>query len=216
MTGLLLGAGVGMGFAAGADTATGMGADGIGVEADGIGAETGMGPGPGPDPANGPPTGTWVRYQAPVEGGVQVLRPFDGPPTPWAAGHRGVDLALAPDEAGVLAPADGTVTFAGFVVDRGVLTVLHPDGRRSSVEPVVAEVAVGAVVRAGERIARVEGVTHCTAPCVHWGVRLGEAYQDPMLLLRPGPVVLLPSDPFAVEQGVAQPQHGGGVHLGDA
>ncbi|MBO1751550.1 M23 family metallopeptidase [Actinotalea sp. BY-33] len=129
-------------------------------------------------------------YRAPVDG--TVVRLFDPPPVRWAAGHRGVDLAAGPGDA-VMSPSDGVVTFAGRVVDRGVLTVTHPDGRRSSFEPVVAVVVVGQVVAAGEVVATVApDPVHCASTCLHWGVREGDEYVDPLSLL-PGaePVVLL-------------------------
>src|SRR4051794_32547577 len=34
-----------------------------------------------------------VRYAAPLGPPLQVVRRFEPPPTPFAAGHRGVDLA---------------------------------------------------------------------------------------------------------------------------
>lgn len=125
---------------------------------------------------------------------LTVLRPFERPPQRWAAGHRGVDLAAGPGEP-VRAPADGTVAFAGVVVDRRVLAIAHPDGRRSSLEPVDSDLSPGAVVRQGDLVGHVEpGSTHCPPlSCVHWGVREGESYLDPLTLIAGrGPVVLLP------------------------
>ena len=114
----------------------------------------------------------------------------------WLPGHRGVDLAA--DAGGVVvAPAAGTVTFAGVVVNRAVLTVTHADGGRSSLEPVDASVDVGARVVAGQPIGTVsESPGHCVpATCVHWGVRVGERYVDPLdVLVGFGPVRLLPRD----------------------
>ncbi len=139
----------------------------------------------------GPPA-PQLAYRAPVGPPARLARAFEAPPERWAAGHRGVDL-LAPEGADVVAPADGTVSFAGRVVDRGVVTVVHPDGRRSSVEPVVPLVAPGDVVRAGDRLATVSAGGHCAATCLHWGVREGDGYVDPWSLLPgAGPVVLLP------------------------
>ena len=118
-----------------------------------------------------------------------------GPAQPWAAGHRGIDLDA---EAGspVLAPAAGTVTVAGTVVDRGVVTILHADGRRSSLEPVSPAVVVGQQVAAGDVVGTVSGErSHCAGTCLHWGVREGLDYLDPLTLLPSGgPVVLLPDD----------------------
>lgn len=142
-------------------------------------------------------------WRAPVEP-VVVVEPFDGPAVPWAAGHRGVDLD-APVGTPVRAPRGGVVTFAGVVVDRPVLTVRHDDGLRSSVEPVAASVAVGDRVTAGSVVGTVTADrSHCDPACVHWGVRDGDVYLDPMLLLRGGPVVLLARggrDPDAHDAG---------------
>ncbi|WP_454049170.1 M23 family metallopeptidase [Cellulomonas sp. Marseille-Q8402] len=139
-----------------------------------------------------PPTAE--AWAAPVEP-VAVVEPFDGPAAPWVAGHRGVDLD-APVGTAVRAPRDGTVTFATVVVDRPVLTVRHDDGLRSSVEPVDAAVAVGDRVGRGQVVGTVAGVrSHCVPACLHWGVRDGEVYLDPVLLLRGGPVVLLSRGP---------------------
>lgn len=134
-------------------------------------------------------------YVAPTADGV-VVRPFEAPPERWAPGHRGIDLAA---EAGqeVRAPADGVVTFAGPVVDRDVLTILHPDGRRSSLEPVTSTLSPGDAVTRGQVVGHLQGVQHCApSGCVHWGVREGEVYIDPAgLLPGAGPVVLLPGAP---------------------
>ena len=137
-----------------------------------------------------------LTYAPPLDPPVTVMHAFDAPPAPWAAGHRGVDLA-ASDGAPVLAPAGGIVTFAGPVAGRPVVVVSHPDGRRSSLEPVIGSVPVGEPVTGGQLVGTLADIaTHC-APrrCLHWGVRDGETYLDPMSLLPlHGPVVLLPLD----------------------
>ncbi len=134
-----------------------------------------------------------VRYRTPTPFPVRVLRAFAAPPQRWAAGHRGLDLATEPGVA-VLAPAAGTVAVAGTVVDRGVVTVVHADGRRSSLEPVTPSVVVGQRVAAGEAVGTLSGRGwHCADACLHWGVRQGLDYVDPLTLLPGGgPVVLLP------------------------
>lgn len=148
--------------------------------------------------------GRTLPWQAPVEGQLEVLRGFEKPAARWSAGHRGVDLALGPGES-VLAPYEGEVVFAGTVVDRQVLTLEHPDGRRSSFEPVSEPLPVGTRVQAGDVIAQLDSnIQHC-APnfCLHWGVRepapgsetarRGLDYTNPLLLLGlEGPSVLLP------------------------
>lgn len=96
----------------------------------------------------------------------------------------------------VLAAADGVVTFAGRVVDRGVIAVRHPGGLRTSYEPVDASVEAGAPVRAGEAIGvLVGGHRGCpVAACLHWGLRREGVYLDPLLALLPLRVRLLPHD----------------------
>lgn len=133
-----------------------------------------------------------TAYRSPVTPAV-LIAPFEAPPERWDRGHRGVDLAASPGDP-VHAPADGVVVFAGTVVDRGVLTILHPDGLRSSLEPLEAEAEAGAVVAAGAMVGRVSGPSHCApGSCLHWGVRQGETYRDPLDLLEStGPTVLLP------------------------
>ena len=130
----------------------------------------------------------------PLEPAVLVTR-FTAPPERWSAGHRGVDLRAAPGTP-VLAPADGVVAYSGVVVDRGVVTVLHPSGLLTSFEPVTGAPPLGTEVEAGDVLATVaEGASHCPPPdhCLHWGVRDGETYVDPLLRLPGGgPVVLLP------------------------
>jgi len=136
------------------------------------------------------PATTPVPYRAPVEGAV--LRLFDAPAQRWSSGHRGVDLAAAVGEA-VRSPAAGVVSFSGTVVDRGVVTITHPDGLRSSLEPVVGAPVAGTTVGAGDQIGNVQRSGHCAREaCVHWGVRRGQTYLDPLELLGVDPVVLLP------------------------
>ena len=82
--------------------------------------------------------GTW-RW--PVDPPRSIARPFIPPPTPYAAGHRGIDIR-AP--AGTLyAPESGVVHFAGVVVDRPVLSIDHGGGVISSYEPVETTLVEG-------------------------------------------------------------------------
>ena len=122
--------------------------------------------------------GLWLW---PVAEPVAIARPYLAPATPYAAGHRGVDLA-AKAGAEILAPADGVVHFAGFVVDRPVLSIRHADGVISSFEPVVALVAAGDEVRRGQVVGTLEP-GHCAQPCLHLGARLGGEYVNPLLFL---------------------------------
>ncbi|WP_349361757.1 peptidoglycan DD-metalloendopeptidase family protein [Paenarthrobacter sp. PH39-S1] len=124
-----------------------------------------------------------------------VIRSFDPPAQPWLSGHRGVDLAAPPGSI-VIAPAGGIVTFAGWVVDRPVLTITHPDGLRSSFEPVESGLSAGTAVAADEAIGTVAASRHCApADCLHWGVRRGADYIDPLQFVTDRrPSILLPLD----------------------
>lgn len=128
----------------------------------------------------------------PVAPPHQVQRPFEAPPTPYSAGHRGIDLE-APAGRAILATADGVVSFSGLVVDRPVLSVKHEGGLVSSIEPVVATVAAGERVRAGDVVGVVASGGHCAGRCVHLGARLHGEYVNPMALLGVLPnAILLP------------------------
>ena len=136
-----------------------------------------------------PKTGwTWPLEPAPA-----VVRPFHPPPTPWSAGHRGVDLAASPGQP-VLAVGDGRVTFAGPVAGRGVVVITHDDSLRTSYEPVSAAPPVGLPVRAGTPIGVVAPTPgHCSpGTCLHLGLRRGESYLDPLTLFGRGPPILKP------------------------
>lgn len=141
-----------------------------------------------PAPAADVPPALWAR---PVDGGV--TRPFDPPPDRYGAGHRGVDLAGAPGSA-VLAAGTGVVVFAGMVAGRPVVSVDHAGGLRTTYEPVDAGVGAGQAVARGTVLGTlVAGHAGCpVAACLHWGLRRGETYLDPLGLLRPPEVRLLP------------------------
>ena len=134
-------------------------------------------------------------WQWPLAPRPQVLRDFNPPPKPWLSGHRGVDLGAAADGAPVTSPAAGTVSFVGVVVDRPVITIDHGVGLRSSFEPVDSTLAAGAPVAKGQVVGTVRP-GHCTGvPCVHWGVRRGDDYVDPLqFVMDLRPSVLLPLD----------------------
>lgn len=140
-------------------------------------------------PIDQPMQGLW---RSPVP--APELRPFAAPPTPWGAGHRGVDLRPLSVGATIRAPADGRVSFAGVVVDRPVLSIDHGAGYLSSFEPVEADLEVGDAVSVGDSVGTLApGKGHCEAPCLHWGVRLHGEYINPLLLTGDlEPSVLLP------------------------
>ncbi|MBG6107058.1 M23 family metallopeptidase [Frigoribacterium sp. CG_9.8] len=123
-----------------------------------------------------------------------IVRGFIAPATAYAAGHRGIDIS-ASEGIPVTAPADGIVYFAGIVVDRPVLSIRHADGLVSSYEPVESVLLVGTTVRRGDTVGHlIPG--HCTAACVHFGVRLYGQYVSPLNYLGGIPwSVLLPKRP---------------------
>ncbi|HEY8720642.1 M23 family metallopeptidase [Pengzhenrongella sp.] len=160
-----------------------------------VGAAARAGNGAGVPGAAAPPAAHRSSgYALPLTGDPALVHPFDAPAEPWAPGHRGVDLAGTVGQ-DVLAPAAGTVSFAGTVVDRGVVTVVHDDGLRSSLEPVNWSVRPGTRVRRGQVIGTIQDVAgHCApASCLHWGVRRADVYLNPLSLLpATAPVILLP------------------------
>ena len=167
------------------------------VDASSVPSGEGVGPSREGAVRPGPAAGQVGRWRWPLAPRPHVLRRFRAPPDPYAAGHRGLDLA-ATRGSPVLAVEGGAVTHSGWVAGRGTVTVEHADGLRSTYEPVTAEVTVGARVVAGQRLgvlAALPGSTpgHCgVRSCLHLGARRGEAYVDPWPLLAGGRVVLLP------------------------
>jgi murein DD-endopeptidase MepM/ murein hydrolase activator NlpD len=122
-----------------------------------------------------------------------VGRPFQPPSRPYGPGHRGVDLVGAPGQV-VVAAGNGVVFYAGPLADRGVVSVRHPDGLRTTYEPLVATVRPGDRVRRGDPLGILRpGHPGCAAAaCLHWGLLREREYLDPLALVRPGPVRLLP------------------------
>ena len=135
-----------------------------------------------------------ARFSWPLAPPHPVLRRFTAPATPWGPGHRGVDLGGTPGEA-VFAVADGIVAFAGPLVDRDVISIDHAGGLRSTYEPVDQALAAGAPVTRGNTIGHLRpGHPDCPgAPaCLHWGIRRGAEYLDPLTLVTRHHIRLLP------------------------
>ena len=158
-------------------------------------------------------TASRLRYRSPTATSrPRVIHPFEKPAQRWSAGHRGVDLAVPEHDRRVYAPAPGKVVFSGTVVNRKVLVIAHPDGRRSTFEPMDEALPAGTTVAAGEVIGTVAVTAggnserpyrRCSTPCLYWGVRQGGArgdgsgkeaeYINPMSLLgSKKPSILLP------------------------
>lgn len=115
-----------------------------------------------------------LSYRPPVD--TQPIDGFRPPMSPYGAGNRGVDFATERGHP-VTAAAPGVVAFAGPVGGALHVTVLHPDGIRTSYS-FLASVTVrrGAHVEGGQEIGR-------AGARLHWGARAGDAYVDPMVLL---------------------------------
>ena len=128
------------------------------------------------------------KWEPPAGRPLQLIRGYEPPPTPYAAGHRGVDLAAVSGRA-LLAPADGVVSFAGPVAGRGVISIRVDRRTVLSLEPVETPLAEGDLVQRGQTIGTIlDG--HCTAACVHLGVRVDGEYVNPMRYLSGVPELL--------------------------
>jgi murein DD-endopeptidase MepM/ murein hydrolase activator NlpD len=140
----------------------------------------------------------------PFGGAPVVLRRFDPPTVLWASGHRGVDLAAKPGEA-ILAAADGTVAFAGSIAGKPVVSIDH-GSVRTTYEPVVSTLSVGDRVALGQVIGVLGTGGHCGESCLHWGLREGKTYLDPLLLLvhRDDRLRLVPEAQREIVQRAAQ------------
>ncbi|MDQ0810889.1 murein DD-endopeptidase MepM/ murein hydrolase activator NlpD [Streptomyces sp. B3I7] len=131
-----------------------------------------------------------------------VLRGWEPPASAYGPGHRGVDLAAAPGSP-VRTVAAGRVSFAGTVGGLGVVSVeLAGTGApplRITFQSVRASVHKGDEVAPGDVVGFLSepGPRHCARGCLHWGLRRGETYLDPLSLMPPwllrrGPSRLLP------------------------
>lgn len=150
-----------------------------------LAAETGTVVETSTDMPNAPPP----LWRSPVSG-LNVTGPFRAPPHKYGSGHRGIDLFARPGDE-VIAPAAGTVSFVGRVVDRPLVSVRVDDRTVYSIEPVRSDLTQGDRVAAGASLGSVAEGGHCSGECVHLGVRVNDEYVNPLryLLYRP---VLLP------------------------
>jgi Membrane proteins related to metalloendopeptidases len=117
-----------------------------------------------------------------------VLRSFDKPARNWLPGHRGVDLPLTPGE-NVVAASSGTVAFAGNVAGTPTISIDHPDGVRTTYQPVHPWVTTGTGVSQGDIIG-ILGHPTTGFPGLQWGARLDGEYINPLRLL-PRPTIRL-------------------------
>lgn len=120
-----------------------------------------------------------AKYDWPI-GNAHVSQSFDRPVTPWAPGHRGVDLVANQGDA-IAAPREGTISFAGRVGGKDVVSIRHSGGVTSTFEPAITDLVVGTAVSAGDLFGAVQGDSdHCADSCLHWGLKRGaDDYLDP-------------------------------------
>lgn len=130
-----------------------------------------------PDRSAAVDPGQTAHYRPPVD--APVTDPFRAPDGPYGAGNRGLEYATSPGSP-ARAIGDGTVAFSGSVAGRWVVSIVHPDGLRSSLTGLGAtSVQVGDVVVGGD----VVGTMNAS---LHLGVRRGEDYIDPASIFAAG------------------------------
>jgi murein DD-endopeptidase MepM/ murein hydrolase activator NlpD len=134
-----------------------------------------------------------ARYSWPLHPTPEVLSQFRAPDHRFGPGHRGADLAGQVGQPVVAARA-GVVLFTGPVGGRGVVSVLHDDGLRTTYEPVHPVVRAGSPIAAGGVLGTLLACHRgCPQACLHWGVRRDRLeYVDPLVLVRPTRLRLLP------------------------
>jgi len=123
-------------------------------------------------------------YAWPIRG--RVLRGFEPSASPYGPGHRGIDIEAEPGTR-VLAAERGVVSFAGTIAGQRYLSILHPDGIRTTYSWLSRlEAREGDAVARGEVIGR-SGPGHPGSEDahLHLGARIGDVYLDPLTLLEP-------------------------------
>ncbi len=131
-----------------------------------------------------------LAWTWPVDG--PVLQSFNVGSDPYQGGqHRGIDIG-APAGATVVAPAPGTVTFAGILPTYGrSVTIETRDGYSITLVHLGASsVTEGAAIGEGDQVGAIgpSGETEVSEPYVHVGIRVTtdpNGYVDPLLFLPP-------------------------------
>ncbi len=136
-------------------------------------------------------TADWVRANSapnlwPVEGQItgsfgERIDPFNGE----GAFHSGVDISAGVGSA-VIAPADGTITFADFLGGYGrAIMVDHGHGITTRYGHLSAfAVAAGQYIHRGDTIGYVGLSGRSTGPHLHYEVRINDAPVNPYKYLR--------------------------------
>ncbi|MEQ1788640.1 MAG: M23 family metallopeptidase, partial [Acidimicrobiales bacterium] len=100
-------------------------------------------------------------FVPPVE--APVVDPFRAPASRYGPGNRGLEYGTAPGTV-VRAVGDGRVTFAGSVAGTLHVTVLHPDGVRTTASFLArVDVTAGQQVEQGQAIGTTVGHLHLGA-----------------------------------------------------
>lgn len=131
---------------------------------------------------SGPWDGSRPRFHPPVD--APVADPFRAPSGPYGPGNRGIEYATGPG-ARVAAIGDGVVAFAGPVAGRGVVSIDHPSGLRSTYTG-LGEI----VVSRGDPVDRGSTIGS-TVEHLHLGLRDGRVYLDPAAFFGGAPAVLI-------------------------
>jgi len=128
--------------------------------------------------------GADVGWVHPVAG--PVVRTFDPPATRYGPGHLGVDFRAVPGTP-VRAAGPGTVVFAGAVGTTLHVVVAHAGNRRTSYSFLASVHARrGDSVQAGTVVGTSGGTgEEHDGSVVHFGLRIGDTYVDPMQLFAP-------------------------------
>ncbi len=133
-----------------------------------------------------PVASAWVDPTTGLTHPTHVSRRAEIPEQNWRPGHRGVDLALRHGQE-VLAAGDGEIAFVGVVVGTPVVSIVHPNGLRTTYQPVDARVGLGEQVSEGQPIGTLARTTSRFArehTGLHWGALTGpDTYIDPLTLL---------------------------------
>jgi Peptidase family M23 len=152
-----------------------------------------------------------LAWTWPVDG--PVLRPFAfDRSNPYAGGqHRGVDVGAAVGER-VIAPAAGTVTFAGTVPGGGLTVAIRTGDGYSATLVHLGSLAVarGASVQEGAVVGVVgsTGQADLGASHVHLGIRIAadeQGYVDPLSFLPPQGGSASPVSPPPAEERAPKP-----------
>lgn len=133
-------------------------------------------------------------WSPPLSGGITIERFFWLPHGEYQSGHRGIDV-LAFSGQTVRSPGDALVTFAGVVVDRGVVTLQVDERTQVSFEPVNSVLDSGSGVAQGTELGTITGASHCGSNCLHIGVRVDGHYVNPLQYFNIGRPQLLPLKP---------------------